>query len=47
MDWEDAPEEYEAENDLQVVEVYLNNGGDFIDTIFDNLWVEEDADASV
>jgi len=40
--WEEKPGEYRAGNDLQVVEIYLNDGEDLITQIYDSLWVGED-----
>ncbi|MBC9784309.1 aminotransferase [Heliobacterium chlorum] len=44
--WENAPNEYVAGNDLQVVEVFLSEGERLIDSIYDNLWTEGDNNAS-
>jgi hypothetical protein len=41
IDQNAAPSEYTAENDLQIVEIYLNNGEDLIDRIYGSLWPEE------
>lgn len=44
--WENMPEEYTAGNDLQVVEVVLEGGDGLIASIYNNLWAEENSDAS-
>lgn len=44
--WEQAPPEYQAGNDLQVVEVILNDGDELIDAIYDALWTQRDGHAS-
>ena len=36
--WEEVPEEYTAEGDLQVVELILRDGDKLIDGIYDALW---------
>jgi hypothetical protein len=36
--WEKTPAEYSATHDLQVVEMILKKGEDFIDLIYDSLW---------
>lgn len=38
---EQAPEEYSAPHDLQVVELILNDGGVLIDQIYDSLWFQD------
>ena len=38
--WEEIPSEYTAGNNLQVVEIFLNNGEELIDAIYDSLWTE-------
>lgn len=43
---EETPREYNAGNDLQVVEVIMNGGEELIDAIYDCLWAEEDENAS-
>jgi hypothetical protein len=45
IDWESIPTEYAAGNDLQVVEIYLNDGETLIDAIYNSLWTEEAAHA--
>jgi len=44
--WKEAPSEYTAGNDLQVVELILDGGEDLIDAIYDSLWAEGDDHAS-
>lgn len=46
IEWKHIPEEYERENDLQVVEMYLNNGEKLIDKLFGSLWVSEETNAA-
>lgn len=36
--WEEAPADYTAPHDLQVVELILNDGDDLIDGVYDALW---------
>lgn len=36
--WEEAPKEYTAPHDLQVVEVILSGGEDLIDGLYNSLW---------
>ena len=38
VDWEAQPADYKAPHDLQVVEVFLNEGEVLIDEIYDGLW---------
>lgn len=38
VDWQNVPAEYEAGNELQVVEVHLENGEDLIDELYGSLW---------
>lgn len=38
VDWEAQPSDYKAPHDLQVVEVFLNEGEALIDEIYDGLW---------
>jgi len=45
IDWENMPAEYTAGNDLQVVEIYLNDGAALIDELYGSLWLEESPDA--
>ena len=45
VDWEELPEEYEAGNDLQVVELILDGGDALIDQLYNSLWAHEVADA--
>ena len=45
IEWEETPPEYTAGNDLQVVEIYLTNGEELIDALYDSLWAEEEDDA--
>jgi hypothetical protein len=44
--WENAPPEYTAGNDLQIVEVYLTDGETLINELYDSLWTGEVPDAS-
>lgn len=39
--WEEMPNEYTAGHDLQVVEVYLQNGAELIDELYGSLWQVE------
>ncbi len=41
IEFEEVPEEYTAGNDLQVVEVFLKNGHVLIESIYQQLWSEE------
>lgn len=36
--WKEMPEEYEADHDLQVVELILDDGDKLIDGIYDTVW---------
>ena len=47
LDWEDVPEEYTADRDLQVVELIIEDGDELITEIYDRLWAKEGADAPV
>lgn len=38
LEWEQAPKEYTAGRDLQVVELILNDGDKLIDTLYASLW---------
>jgi hypothetical protein len=38
VDWDAPPVEYKAPHDLQVVEMFLNEGESLIDKIYDSLW---------
>lgn len=38
VDWPNKPAEYEAGNDLQVVELVLNEGDELVDEIYNTLW---------
>ncbi len=45
VEWGTCPSEYEANNDLQVVELILTNGDELIDKLYATLWQEEAVDA--
>lgn len=45
IDWKNIPTEYTAGNDLQIVEIYLNEGDDLIDELYGILWLGEPPDA--
>jgi hypothetical protein len=38
IDWEEAPQEYTAPHDLQVVEIILEGGDELIDELYATLW---------
>ncbi len=38
--WKEAPEEYTAAHDLQVVELILTDGEQLIDGLYSSLWQE-------
>jgi len=38
IDWEALPAEYSAPHDLQVVEIFLSDGEELINKIYDSLW---------
>lgn len=46
IDWQEAPEEYKRDNDLQVVEVIFKEGHDLIDALYDALWLPGGAHAA-
>lgn len=42
LPFEEAPEEYQAGNDLQLVEVLFESGEELIDALYASLWAGGD-----
>lgn len=45
IEWEEMPDEYQTDNNLQVVEIFLTDGEVLMDEIYNTMWAEDLADA--